>query len=80
MVYFRRGSKAQQIPKRAYLTVAAVNSEQLSLEKVAKAETLTLRAENGRLIQFDPSRWKGINVYTAEERTIAVDDGRGLVD
>ena len=74
VIYFRRGSKAQQIPKRAYLTVAAVNTEQLSLEKVAKDENLTLRAENGRLISFDPSRWKGLDVYTAETRTIAVGD------
>jgi conjugative relaxase-like TrwC/TraI family protein len=63
VIYFRRGSKAQQIPKRAYLTVAAVNDE-----------TLTLRAENGRLVQFDPSHWKGLSVYTTEDRTIAVGD------
>jgi ATP-dependent exoDNAse (exonuclease V) alpha subunit len=63
VIYFRRGSKAQQIPKQAYLTVAAVNDE-----------SLTLRAENGRLIQFDPSRWKGLSVYTTEERTIAIGD------
>ncbi len=63
VVYFRRGSKAQEIPKRAYLTVAAVNDD-----------NLTLRAENGRLVEFDPNRWKGISVYTTEDRTIAVGD------
>jgi conjugative relaxase-like TrwC/TraI family protein len=63
VIYFRRGSQAQQIPRRAYLTVTAVHDE-----------NLTLRAENGRLISFDPSRWKGLNVYTAETRTIAVGD------
>jgi ATP-dependent exoDNAse (exonuclease V) alpha subunit len=36
--------------------------------------TLTLRADNGRLIQFDLSRWKGLRVYTTESRTIAVGD------
>ena len=37
-------------------------------------ENLTLRSESGRLISFDPSRWKGLDVYTAETRTIAVGD------
>jgi ATP-dependent exoDNAse (exonuclease V) alpha subunit len=37
-------------------------------------ETLTLRAENGRLVEFDPTRWKGLSVYTSEMRTIAVGD------
>jgi hypothetical protein len=63
VIYFRRGSKAQQIPKRAYLTVAAV-----------KDESLTLRFDNGRLFEFDPLRWSGLNVYTREKRTIAVGD------
>jgi len=63
IVYFSRGSKKQGIPKRAYLTVSAVHDE-----------NLTLRAENGRLIQFDPTRLKGMNVYTSEMRTIAVGD------
>jgi ATP-dependent exoDNAse (exonuclease V) alpha subunit len=63
VIHFRRGSKAQAIPKNAYLTVAAVNDE-----------TLTLRAQNDRLVEFDPSRWKGLSVYTSETRTIAVGD------
>jgi hypothetical protein len=63
VIYFRRGTKAQQIPKRAYLTVAAVNDD-----------SLTLRFDNGRLIEFDPVRWSGLNVYTQEKRTIAVGD------
>jgi ATP-dependent exoDNAse (exonuclease V) alpha subunit len=37
-------------------------------------ESLTLRFENGRLIEFDPMRWSGLNVYTQESRTIAVGD------
>ena len=63
VVYFRRGSQPQAIPKRAYLTVAAV-----------KDDALTLRAENGRVVEFDPTRWKGLSVYTTETRTIAVGD------
>jgi hypothetical protein len=63
VIHFRRGSKTQAIPKNAYLTVAAVNDEML-----------TLRAQNGRLVEFDPGRWKGLSVYTSETRTIAVGD------
>ena len=63
VIHFRRGSKAQAIPKNAYLTVAAINDEKL-----------TLRTQNGRLVEFDPSRWKGLSVYTSETRTIAVGD------
>ena len=74
MLYFSLGSKKQGIPKHAYLTVGAVNTEQLSLEKVARDDHLTLRAENGREIRFDPDKLKGIRAYTAESRTIAVGD------
>jgi ATP-dependent exoDNAse (exonuclease V) alpha subunit len=35
---------------------------------------LTLHAENGRRFEFDPSTIKGIQVYTEENRTIAVGD------
>jgi hypothetical protein len=63
VIYFSRGSEKHAIPKRAYLMVATVNDD-----------TLTLHAENGRLIPFDPTRWKGLSVYTSETRTIAVGD------
>jgi len=63
VLYFRRGSKRQGIPKAAYLTVSAVSNG-----------TLTLHAENGRRFEFDPSTIKGIQVYTGENRTIAVGD------
>jgi len=63
VLYFTRGSKKHSIPKRAHLAVAAVNEH-----------TLTLRADNGRLIEFDPGRWKGLRVYSTESRTIAVGD------
>ena len=63
VIFFTRGSKAQHIPKQAYFAVAAV-----------KDESLTLRAENGRLVEFDPSGWKGLRVYTTEARTIATGD------
>jgi len=62
VVQFIRGSKAQGIPK-GYLTVTVVNEGRL-----------TLRFENGREIKFDPSRWKGLRVYSTEDRTIAIGD------
>lgn len=63
VIYFRRGSKAQHIPAKAYVTVAGVHDG-----------GLTLRFENGREIGFDPRRATGLNVYTQETRTIAVGD------
>jgi conjugative relaxase-like TrwC/TraI family protein len=63
IVYFRGVSKAQHIPKAAYLTIASVHDD-----------SLTLRFENGRLIEFDPRRAKALNVYSQETRTIAVGD------
>jgi len=63
VLYFSRGSKRQGIPKRAYLTVDAVNDD-----------ALTLRAENGHRIEFNPTRLKGVQAYTTETRTIAVGD------
>jgi ATP-dependent exoDNAse (exonuclease V) alpha subunit len=62
VVQFIRGSKKHGIPK-SYLIVHAVSDDRL-----------TLRAENGRLIRFDPAGWKGIRVYTSETRTIAAGD------
>jgi hypothetical protein len=63
VIYFVRGSKAHNIPKQAYLTVVGV-----------REDSLTLRLANGREIEFDPARWKGLRVYTSESRTIAVGD------
>jgi conjugative relaxase-like TrwC/TraI family protein len=63
VLYFSRGSKQQGIPKRAYLTVVAIDEN-----------TLTLQAEKGRRIEFTPARFKGVQAYEAETRTIAVGD------
>jgi conjugative relaxase-like TrwC/TraI family protein len=67
VICFSRGSKAQHIPKRAYLTVTAVNENGFH-------GSLTLELENSRRLDFDPSRWKGLSVYSQESRTIAVGD------
>ena len=63
VIYFVRGSKTHNIPKQVYLSVAGVQED-----------SLTLRFANGREIEFDPSRWKGLRVYTSDTRTIAVGD------
>ena len=63
VIYFRSAIKSQQIPKRAYLTVAGVHDD-----------SLTLRFENGRLIEFDPRRATAVNVYSQETRSIAIGD------
>jgi hypothetical protein len=37
-------------------------------------DTLTLKAESGHRIEFDPARLRGVQAYTTETRTIAVGD------
>jgi ATP-dependent exoDNAse (exonuclease V) alpha subunit len=63
VLYFRRGSKRQGISKGAYLTVAAINEQ-----------GLTLQSENGQCFEFRPDTLKGVQTYTSETRTIAVGD------
>ena len=63
VLYFRRGSKRQQIPKGAYSTVNRISDH-----------SLTLTGENARRLEFDPSTLKGIQPYSTESRTIAVGD------
>ena len=63
VIYFARGSKTHHIPKQAYLRVAGVGQD-----------SLTLRFANGREIEFNPARWKGLRVYISETRAIAVGD------
>src|SRR6266851_5422610 len=63
VICFVRGSKTHNIPKKAYLRVAGV-----------REDSLTLGFANGREIEFDPSRWKGLRVYTSETRMFAVGD------
>jgi conjugative relaxase-like TrwC/TraI family protein len=63
VLYFARGSKKFPIPKRTYLTVGAV-----------KEDSLTLRSSNGQELEFNPTGWKQLRVYSSETRTIAVGD------
>jgi hypothetical protein len=63
VLYFRRGSKRQQIPNGSYLTVNQVSDD-----------TLTLSGANARRLEFDPSTLKGTQAYSTESRTVVVGD------
>jgi len=65
VVHFSRAQPRQGVAKDSYLTVAAVNRA---------ANSLTLRASNGAPFEISPARWKGIQVYIWEQRTLAVGD------
>jgi ATP-dependent exoDNAse (exonuclease V) alpha subunit len=59
-----RNQQRQGIRKDSYLTVEAVNR---------RAELLTVRTADGRRLEVSPARWKdAAEVYTAEQRTLAV--------
>jgi conjugative relaxase-like TrwC/TraI family protein len=63
VLYFRRGSKRQGIPQGAYLTVAAVNEQ-----------SLTLQGDSGQHFAFRPESLKAVQIYTQETRSIAIGD------
>jgi ATP-dependent exoDNAse (exonuclease V) alpha subunit len=62
---FRRGSKSMGIEKGAYVRIESIDN---------KANVLTIATPDGQHITLNPSRWKGIEVYRPEERTLAVGD------
>lgn len=72
-VIYCSGNRAQQrqgIKKNSYLTVEEVNR---------RVNMLVLQAENGRIIEASPARWKqgdevAVEVYAQETRTLAVGD------
>jgi conjugative relaxase-like TrwC/TraI family protein len=65
VVHFNRAHKRQNIARDSYLTVTAVNRA---------ANTLTLLTSDGSHVEVSPARWRGVQVYTWEERTLAVGD------
>lgn len=66
ILHFDRAHKRQGIAKDSYLTVQAVDRP---------GNLLTLQYSNGRTIEVSPARWgKGVQVYTREQRDIAVGD------
>lgn len=59
-VRYLRGSKTLGIESKTYASVEAVNHEQ---------NLLTVQTEAGQLITYDPSRLRGVSVYTTERRS-----------
>ena len=64
VIHFNRGDKRRGIASNSYLTVEAVHPDR---------ETLTLSANHGP-IELVPTRWSSLQVYTREQRTLAVGD------
>jgi conjugative relaxase-like TrwC/TraI family protein len=65
VVHFSRSHPRQGIARDSYVTVMAVNRA---------ANSLTLRTSAGAQIESSPARWKGIQAYTREQRTLAKGD------
>jgi ATP-dependent exoDNAse (exonuclease V) alpha subunit len=65
VIYFARGSKRQGVNKDSYLTVDSGDPARNSL---------TLRDGIRARIELSPARWRGIQVYNWEHRTLAVGD------
>jgi hypothetical protein len=62
---FRRGSKSLRIDKGAYARIESIDG---------KANVFTMVAPDGRHINLNPGRWKGIEAYRPEARTLAIGD------
>jgi ATP-dependent exoDNAse (exonuclease V) alpha subunit len=62
---FRRGSKSLGIDKGAYARIESIDN---------KVNVFTLVAPDGRHVNLNPGRWKGIEAYRPEERTLAIGD------
>jgi ATP-dependent exoDNAse (exonuclease V) alpha subunit len=65
MLMFRRGARSFGIDKGAYARIESVDM---------KANLLTMVAPDGRHINLNPGRWKGIEAYRPEDRTLAIGD------
>jgi ATP-dependent exoDNAse (exonuclease V) alpha subunit len=65
LLMFRRGAKSLGIDKGAYARIESIDN---------KANVLTVVAPDGRHINLNPGRWKGIETYRPEERTLAIGD------
>ncbi len=65
VIHFGRGSKRLGLDKDAYVAVEQID---------AKRNVLTLRTPDGRRINFNPHRWRGLEVCRSEARTLVVGD------
>ncbi|MGH7924383.1 MAG: MobF family relaxase [Candidatus Binatus sp.] len=63
VVLYRRGSKKVGITRGAYAEVEAHDT---------KRNRITVRSEDGRLVEYNPKRPSGVEVFRPERRTIAV--------
>jgi len=59
------GSKAEGIERNSFATVRSVD---------ARANTLTVELENGSIVNYDPKRLRGVNVFREVEREFATGD------
>jgi conjugative relaxase-like TrwC/TraI family protein len=64
VIHFNRGNKQRGIASNSYLTVEAVHPDH---------KLLTLQSNHGP-IEFMPARWGSLQVYTREQRTLAIGD------
>ena len=65
LLEFRRGSERLGIGKGSYARIESIDS---------KANVLTISRPDGQSVNLNPSRWRGIEVYRPEERTLAIGD------
>jgi conjugative relaxase-like TrwC/TraI family protein len=65
VLHFSRGSKRLDLAKDAYVAIERVDTQR---------NILTLRASDHRKIELSPRRWRGLEAYRWEQRTLAVGD------
>jgi conjugative relaxase-like TrwC/TraI family protein len=65
MLSFTRGSRRMGIGKNEYARIESIDTA---------ANLLTIRMPDGREMNLNPAKWKGIQVYRPEERTLAPGD------
>jgi ATP-dependent exoDNAse (exonuclease V) alpha subunit len=62
---FRRGSAKLEVARGGYATVEAAD---------AKRNVLKIRTQNGTIVEYRPDRFRGVEVFRAEARTLAIGD------
>jgi ATP-dependent exoDNAse (exonuclease V) alpha subunit len=65
VLHFGRGSKRLGLDKDAYAPIESIDR---------KRNSLTLRSSEGTQIELNPARWRSIEVYRWEHRTLAIGD------
>jgi conjugative relaxase-like TrwC/TraI family protein len=65
VLHFSRGSKRLGLAKDAYVAIERVDNQR---------NALSLRTPDHREIELNPGRWRGLEAYRWEQRTLAVGD------